>query len=85
MRIDIGEAEGKLSELVGKVVFGGENQIILTKHGNPVARITDYYDPPRGVKIGTAKGLFTAPSIEELDSMNDEITEMFGVESSPCK
>ena len=79
MRVDIEEAEGKLSELVGKVVFGGENQVIITKHGNPVARITDYYNPPRGVKLGIAKGMFTAPSLEELDSMNDEIAEMFGV------
>ena len=61
MRVDIEEAQGKLSELIGKVVHGGENH------------------PPRGVKIGTAKGEFTAPSLEEFDSMNDEIAEMFGV------
>ncbi len=79
MRIDINEAEGKLSELVGKVVFGGENQVVITKNGAPVARITDYYNPPRGVKIGVAKGKFIAPSLEEFDSMNDEIAEMFGV------
>ena len=79
MRVDIEEAQGKLSELIGKVVHGGENQIVITKRGMPVAKLIDYYNPPRGVKIGTAKGEFTAPSLEEFDSMNDEIAEMFGV------
>ena len=78
MRVDINEAEGKLSELVGKVVFGGENQIIITKNGTPVAKLIDYYNPPRGVKIGVADGKFIIP--DDFDTMmGDEIAEMFGV------
>ena len=78
MRIDIEEAKGKLPELVGKVVFGGENQIVITKRGMPVVKLIDYYNPPRGVKIGTAKGEFSVP--DDFDTMmSDEIAEMFGV------
>ena len=77
MRVDIEEAQGKLSELIGKVVFGGENQVIITKHGVPVAKITDYYSKPQGVKLGVADGLFEVP--DDFDTMmSDEIAEMFG-------
>ena len=77
MRVDIEEAQEKLSELIGKVVFGGENQVIITKHGVPVAKITDYYSKPQGVKLGVADGLFEVP--DDFDTMmSDEIAEMFG-------
>ncbi|MBQ2615870.1 MAG: type II toxin-antitoxin system prevent-host-death family antitoxin [Synergistaceae bacterium] len=78
MRIDIEEAKGKLPELVGKVVFGGENQVIITKRGMPVAKLIDYYSKPQGVKLGVADGLFEIP--DDFDTMmSDEIAEMFGV------
>ena len=78
MRIDIEEAKGKLPELVGKVVFGGENQIVITKRGMPVAKLIDYYSKPQGVKLGVADGLFEIP--DDFDTMmSDEIAEMFGV------
>ena len=78
MRIDIEEAQGKLSELVGKVVFGGENQVIITKRGMPVAKLVDYYSKPQEVKLGVADGLFEVP--DDFDTMmSDEIAEMFGV------
>ena len=79
MRVTYEEFKDKLPELMGRVLYSDEHQIIITKNGMPVAKLVDYYNPPRGVKIGTAKGLFTAPSLEEFDSMNDEIAEMFGV------
>lgn len=77
MRVDYEEFKEKLPELMGKVQFGDE-QIIITKNGFPVARLTDYYSRPGGVKIGIAKGLFSVP--DDFDTMmGDEISEMFGV------
>ena len=76
MRIPIEEAEGKLSELVGKVVFGGEEQVIITNRGAPVARIIDYYAYPPKKKLGVAKGVFTVP--DDFDADNEEIAKLFG-------
>lgn len=77
MRIPLEEAEGKLSELIGKVVFGGEEQVIITKRGAPVAKIVDYYSDPYKKKLGVAKGIFTVP--DDFDSDNEEIAKLFGV------
>ena len=77
MRVDYEEFKEKLPELMGKVQYGDE-QIIITKNGFPVARLTGYYSKPCGDKIGIAKGLFSVP--DDFDTMmSDEISEMFGV------
>ena len=78
MRIALEEAEGKLSELIGKVVFGGERQIIITKRGMPVAKLMDYYAPPLKTRIGVAKGQFSVP--DDFDADNEEIAKLFGLE-----
>ncbi len=77
MRVEYEEFKEKLPELMGKVQYGDE-QIVITKNGLPVAKLIDYYSRPHGVKIGTAKGLFSVP--DDFDTMmSDEISEMFGV------
>ena len=79
-QVEYEEFRDKLPELMGKVQFGDEAQVIITQHGVPVAKLVSYYNPPRGgVKLGVANGKFVAPTLEEFDSMNDEIAEMFGV------
>ena len=76
MRVDYEEFKEKLPELMGRVQFGDE-QVVITKNGLPVARLIDYYNKPQGVKIGIAKGLFSVP--DDFDTMmSDEIAEMFG-------
>ena len=64
---------------MGKVQFGDEAQVIIMKHGEPVAKLISYYNPPRGgVRIGVAEGKFIVP--DDFDTMmSDEIAEMFGV------
>ncbi len=61
MRIDIEEAQKNFSELIGKIVFGNDKQVIITKRGLPVAIITDYYEQPRKRRAGVADGKFTIP------------------------
>lgn len=80
MRVDINEAEGKLSELVGKLQYSGERQVIITKRGVPVARITDYYAEPLKRRTGRAKGKFIIP--DDWDAKDAEIAEMFEVSQS---
>ncbi len=68
MRVEFDEFKEKLPELMGRVLYSDEHQVIITKNGTPVAKLVDYYNEPRGVRLGVAKGKFVAPSLEEFDS-----------------
>lgn len=71
MRIDIEEAQKDFSELIGKMVYGKDKQIIITKRGMPVARITDYNEPPRKRRAGLGKGKFVIPdNWDELEYLS---------------
>ena len=77
-RVEYEEFRDKLPELIGKVAYGDDYQVIIMKRGVPVARLVDYYSRPQGVKLGVADGKFIIP--DNFDSMmSDEIAEMFGV------
>ena len=77
MRIELKEAENMLSELIGKILFGGEDQVIITKRGEPIAKLVDYHAEPYKRKIGVAKGVFKVP--DDFDADNEEIAKLFGV------
>ena len=76
MRMELSEAGSILFELVGKIIFGGEDQIIFTMRGTPVAKLVDYHAEPYKTRLGIAKGVFTVP--DDFDSDDAEIAKMFG-------
>ena len=77
-RVEYEEFKEKLLELMGKVQYGDECQVIIMKRGVPVAKLVDYYSKPQKVKLGVADGKFVIP--DDFDTMmSDEIAEMFGV------
>ena len=69
------EAKNNLSKLVEAVESGGEREIIIARNGKPAARIVPIEGKKTGVRIGVAKGLFTAP--DNIDEDNEEIEKMF--------
>ena len=71
MRVEFEEFRDKLPELLGKLQYGDEHQVIITKMGVPVARVTDYYAEPFKRRTGRAKGKFIIP--DNWDAKNDEI------------
>ena len=50
MRVEFDEFKEKLPELMGRVLYSDEHQVIITKNGTPVAKLVDYYNEPRGVR-----------------------------------
>lgn len=54
MDVSIAEAKDRLSELI-RAVEGGE-QVVITRHGKPVAQITPPPPPRRVVRFGTMRG-----------------------------
>ena len=77
--VEYEEFRDNLPAFMGKVQYTDEAQVIIMKHGVPVAKLINYDMPPRVRRLGVANGKFVAPTLEEFDSMNDEIAEMFGV------
>jgi prevent-host-death family protein len=69
------EAKNNLSKLVEAVESGGEREIIIARNGKPAARIVPIERKKTGVRIGIAKGLFTAPA--NIDRDNEEIEKLF--------
>ena len=69
------EAKNNLSKLVEAVESGGEREIIIARNGRPAARLVPLEQKKTGVRIGVAKGLFTAP--DNIDEDNEEIEKLF--------
>ncbi len=72
--VNIHEAKTHLSRLL-KRVAGGE-QIIISRAGTPIARLSPYQEQGRGRVAGRDRGLFTVP--DDLNApLPDEVIETF--------
>ena len=70
-QVNMLEAKSNLSKLIKLLETKQEDEIIIARDGNPVAKLTYYERPIR--RIGIAKGKYNSMSQEEFDSVNKEI------------
>ena len=77
MRIEANQAKDNLYEMLGKLEYGEETLYIITRRGEPVAKLVNYHADPYQKKIGVAKGVFKVP--DDFDADNEEIAKLFGV------
>jgi prevent-host-death family protein len=76
--INMLEAKSTLSRLVEAVESGREPEIVIARHGRPVARlvaIDAVVTPPR---LGVAKGKFVVP--DNIDAHNADVAALFAGE-----
>lgn len=73
------EAKSTLSRLVEALEQGEEREIIIARHGRPVAKLVPTAATPQQNRIGIAKGKFDVP--ENIDAHNDEVARIFGITS----
>jgi antitoxin (DNA-binding transcriptional repressor) of toxin-antitoxin stability system len=69
--VDIAEAAESLSTLVISLEEGQLREVVISRAGQPVARLT----PVESVRIGVAKSTFTAPDSD--DNSSNEAAELF--------
>ena len=69
------DAKTQLSKLVSAVESGEEKEIIIARNGKPAAKLVPITG--NGVRLGLADGKYPSMSLEEFDSMNEEIAKMF--------
>jgi prevent-host-death family protein len=73
------EAKTKLSKLVQAVESGAEAEIVIARNGKPAARIVPLSESDVSKRLGLLAGKFPVLSLEDFNSTDDEIAEMFGV------
>jgi len=69
------EAKTHLSRLVESLETGVEDEILIARHGRPVARLTKIESVDASRRIGVAKGLFEVP--DDIDAHNEEVARLF--------
>ena len=75
IQVDVLEAKNNLSCLLHMLESGEEDQIIISRNGEPVAQLTLMPKPEKKPIFGVAKGEFTYP--EDIHYLDDEIADMF--------
>ena len=73
--VNILEAKSTLSKLIDEVETGREKEIVIARHGRPVARLTKIDEGGKTVGLGVAKGLFSVP--ESIDEEDELIASLF--------
>ncbi|MBU2533384.1 MAG: type II toxin-antitoxin system prevent-host-death family antitoxin [Alphaproteobacteria bacterium] len=73
--VNMHEAKSNLSKLVEAVETGAESEVIIARHGRPIARLVPVRRPGEGQRIGVAKGAFVVP--DSIDSTHVEIEALF--------
>ena len=70
------EAKTGLTKLVKLLESKEEDEILICRNNEPVARILRY-ERPKNKRIGIAKGFFGSLDLDEFNSMNEEIAKEF--------
>jgi len=65
--INVFQAKTTLSKLLEQIETGQEKEIVIARHGRPVALLIPLTSRNTGKRIGVAKGRFKVP-----DSINEE-------------
>ena len=73
--VNVLEAKTNLSRLLASLEAGNEEEILIARHGRPIARLTAVSRGRVGDRIGVAKGKFTVP--DDIDAVNSEVLSLF--------
>jgi prevent-host-death family protein len=69
------EAKTHLSRLIDAVERGEESEIVIARHGRPVARLVPLARRTGGMRLGLAAGALGVP--DDIDQDNVEIEGLF--------
>ena len=75
-QVNMLEAKTNFSKLIRLLENKEEDEIIIARDNQPVAKIV-LYEKPQNRRIGVAKGLFGDLDLDEFNSMNEEIAKEF--------
>ena len=73
--VSVFQAKTNLSKLIKRLESGQEREIVIARHGRPVARLCRLEGRRLGRRIGVAKGRFRVP--ENIDADSERIARLF--------
>ncbi|MGA1193087.1 MAG: type II toxin-antitoxin system Phd/YefM family antitoxin [Kiritimatiellia bacterium] len=73
--VSLFDAKTHLSRIVGDLVAGKEREVLISRHGKPVAKLQALRSTDTSKRIGLAKGKFRVP--DNIDRSNDKIVDQF--------
>ena len=76
IKVNMLEAKTNFSKLIRLLENKEEDEIIVCRDNVPVAKIVRY-EKPQSKRIGVAKGKHRSISLEEFNSLNEEIAKEF--------
>lgn len=78
--VNVFQAKTTLSKLLEQIENGQEKEIVIARHGRPVALLTQLTPRKPGKRIGVAKGRFVVP--DSIDDNNEKVARLFRGESA---
>jgi prevent-host-death family protein len=73
--VNMFEAKSQLSRLIEAIETQQEKEIIIARHGRPVAKLVPLDTTPNtALRIGVAKHLIIP---DDIDAHNDQVAELF--------
>jgi antitoxin (DNA-binding transcriptional repressor) of toxin-antitoxin stability system len=60
-QVNVFKAKTDLSRLIALLESAEEDEVVIARNGQPVARLTAWTSPDARRRIGAAKGLFVVP------------------------
>ncbi|MBR5341645.1 MAG: type II toxin-antitoxin system Phd/YefM family antitoxin [Erysipelotrichaceae bacterium] len=75
-QVNMLEAKTNLTKLIKLLETKQEDEILIARNGEPVAKITKY-EKPINKRIGIAAGKHKPLDLDLFNSLNDEITTEF--------
>lgn len=73
--VSLFNAKTHLSQLVEQIASGATDEIVIARHGQPVARLVPVERPDASRRIGIAAGEFEVP--DDIDRNNTEVARLF--------
>lgn len=73
--VNVFQAKTNLSKLLARIESGQDKEIVIARHGRPVALLTQLAAKKPGKRIGVAKGRFEVP--DSIDEDNAKIARLF--------
>ena len=74
--VNVYEAKTNLSKLLERIEGGQDREIVIARHGKPVAVLSPVSSRKPGKRIGVAKGRFEIP--DSIDGDNEQVGRLFG-------
>jgi antitoxin (DNA-binding transcriptional repressor) of toxin-antitoxin stability system len=76
--ISLFDAKTHFSRIVQDLTSGREQEVVISRHGKPMVKVTAIRPKAISRRIGLAKGKFVVP--DNFDSANPEIAQLFAAE-----